>query len=55
LIPNPANTLEVDFLEIFEDCEEIEEIIRLVPVGEGFYEDTNLVRTQGKPRSLYTY
>jgi hypothetical protein len=43
---------EVVFLEIFEDCEEI---IRLVPVGEGFYEDTNLVRTQGKPRSLYTY
>jgi hypothetical protein len=46
---------EVDFFEISEECQETEEIIEVVPVGEGFSEDTNSVGAQGKPRSIYTH
>jgi hypothetical protein len=46
---------EVDLCKIPEGCQGTEEIIELVPVGEGFSEDTNLVGTQGKRRRIYTY
>jgi hypothetical protein len=45
----------MDFFEIFEECQETEEIIEVVLVGEGFSEDTNSVGTEGKPRSICTH
>jgi hypothetical protein len=46
---------DVDFFEISEECQETKEIIEVVPVGEGFSEDTNSVGNQGKPQSIYTH
>ena len=36
-------------MELSEDPQETEEILELVPVVEGIFEDTNLTGTQGKP------
>jgi hypothetical protein len=46
---------DVDFFEISEECQETKEIIEVVPMGEGFSEDTNSVGNQGKPQSIYTH
>ena len=46
---------EVEFVELSEDPQETEEILELVPFVQGVSEDTNLARTQGKPRCIYTY
>ena len=46
---------EVEFVELFEDPQETEEILELVPFVQGVSEDTNLAGTQGKPRCIYTY
>ena len=50
-----SEAAEVEFVELSEDPQETEEIFELVPIVEGVSEDTNLARTQGKPRCIYTY
>jgi len=45
----------VEFVELSEDPQETEEILELVPVVEGIFEDTNLTGTQGKLWCIYTY
>jgi hypothetical protein len=37
---------EMDLCKIPEDCHETEEIIKLIPMGEGLSEDTNIVGTK---------
>ena len=46
---------EVEFVELSEDPQETEEVIDLIPVVEGVFEDTNLAGTKGKPRCIYNY
>ena len=46
---------EVEFVELSEDPQETEEVIDLILVVEGVFEDTNLAGTKGKPRCIYNY
>ena len=46
---------EVEFVELSEDPQETEEVLDLIPIMEGVFEDTNLAGTEGQPRCIYTY
>ena len=40
---------EVEFVELSEDPQETEEVLDLIPIVEGVFEDTNLAGTKGQP------
>jgi hypothetical protein len=47
---------EVEFLKLFEDPQEFEEFIEVLPASSvGFSDETNIFRNQGKPGIIYTY
>ena len=40
---------EVEFVELSEDPQETEEVLELIPIIEGVFEDTNLIGPKASP------